>query len=86
MVLVSKDTSLVSIEAHDDGASDEEAGRWRAARRARGARARARARNGEKGKEKGGEEKTQVPLPLPSRAITLTSADIIVMSRPQAAT
>ena len=33
MVLVSKDTSLVSIEAHDDGASDEEAGRWRAARR-----------------------------------------------------
>ena len=58
MVLVPKDTSLVSIEAHDDGASDEEAGRWRAARRTRegSVRACARAQRGEKGKEKGGED------------------------------
>ena len=59
LVLVSKDTSLVSIEAHDDGASDEEAGRWRAARRARegSARAGARAQRGEReGKGRRGED------------------------------
>ena len=59
LVLVSKDTSLVSIEAHDDGASDEEAGRWRAARRARegSARACARAQRGEReGKGRRGED------------------------------